>query len=142
MQTRAGISVPKQNFNLSSIATISPLPHTYRQALNDPNWHNAITDEYNALMKNNTWCLVPKPVGANVVSGKWIDTYKYKPDGMLSHYKAQWVVRGCSQQSGIDYGETFSSVIKPTTNRTVLSIATSSSWPNHQLDVKNAFFAC
>jgi hypothetical protein len=49
------------------------------------------------------------------------------------------VARGCSQQSRVDYGETFSPVIKPTTIRTVLSIATSSSWPIHQLDVKNAF---
>jgi hypothetical protein len=93
MQTRAGISVPKQNFNLSAVATISSFPHTYHQALKDPNCHNAMNDEYDAFMKNNTWCLVPKPVGANVVSGKWIYTYKY---GMLSHYKPRWVVHGFS----------------------------------------------
>jgi len=41
---------------------------------------------------------------------------------------------GCSQQAGVDYGETFSHFIKPTTIRTVLSIATAASWPFHQLD--------
>jgi hypothetical protein len=141
MQTRAkgGIVVPKRHFNLSSTVSPSPLPHTYRQALKDPNWHNAMNDEYNAMMKNNTWFLAPKPAGVNVVTGKWIFCYKYHPDGTLSRYKARWVVRGCSQQPDIDYGDTFSPVIKPATIRTVLSIATSSSWPIHQLDVKNAF---
>jgi hypothetical protein len=53
MQTRAkgGIVVPKRHFNLSSTVSPSPLPHTYRQALKDPNWHNAMNDEYNAMMK-------------------------------------------------------------------------------------------
>lgn len=90
-------------------------------------------------MTNNTWSLVPKPAGANVVSGKWIFRHKLHSDGSLARYKARWVVRGCSQQEGIDYGETFSPVIKPGTIRSVLSIATSFSWPIHQLDVKNVF---
>jgi hypothetical protein len=96
-------------------------------------------DEYNALMKNNTWCLVPRPAGANVISGKWIFRHKHNSDGTLARYKARWVVRGFNQEHGVDYDETFSPVVKPATIRTVLSLATSSSWPIHQLDVKNAF---
>jgi hypothetical protein len=141
MQTRGkdGIVVPKRHINLSATETPSPLLHTYRQALKDPNWHNAMTDEHNALMTNNTRCLVPKPAGVNVVTGTWIFCYKYNLDGSLARYKARWVVCGCSQKPGIDYGETFSPVIKPATIRTVLSISTSSNWPIHQLDVKNGF---
>jgi hypothetical protein len=75
----------------------------------------------------------------NLVSSKWIWHYKYNPDGTLSRYKASWVLRGCSQQPGVDYGETFSLVIKPATIRTILSIDASSSWPIHRLDVKNTF---
>jgi hypothetical protein len=57
----------------------------------------------------------------------------------LSRYKARWVVRGFTQQAGVDYGETFSPVVKPATIRVVLSLATSLAWPINQLDVKNAF---
>lgn len=46
---------------------------------------------------------------------------------------------GKNQQVGVDYGETFSPVVKPETIRTVLSLALSNDWPIHQLDVKNVF---
>lgn len=88
---------------------------------------------------NNTWSLVPCPAGVNLVSGKWIFRHKFNADGSLARYKARWVVRGFTQQFGVDYGDTFSPVIKLATIRVVLSNATCSSWPIHQLDVKNAF---
>ena len=46
---------------------------------------------------------------------------------------------GFSQQHRLDYDETLSPVVKPTTIHTVLSLAISSDWNIHQLDVKNAF---
>lgn len=77
--------------------TASPVPATFRSALADPNWRAAMDDEYKALMDNNTWCLVPRPPGANIVSGKWIFKHKFHSDGRLARYKAHWVVRGFSQ---------------------------------------------
>jgi histone deacetylase 1/2 len=137
-----GYLMTRQLFDLSittTTAPISPLPTSYRQALRDPNWHTAMLDEFNALLLNETWSLVPCPAGANVVTGKWIFRHKMNADGSLSRYKARWVVRGFTQQAGVDYGETFSPVVKPATIRVVLAIATSQAWPINQLDVKNAF---
>nr|GEY03602.1 hypothetical protein [Tanacetum cinerariifolium] len=54
-------------------------------------------------------------------------------------YKDRLVANGQSQQQGIDCDETFSSIVKPTTIHTVLSLAVSHDWPIHHLDVKNAF---
>jgi hypothetical protein len=98
-----------------------------------------MVDEFTALKNNWTWDLVPCPPGANVVSGKWIFRHKLKPDGSLGRYKACWVLRGFTQRAGVDYGETFSPVVKPATVRTVLSIAISQNWLVHQLDINNAF---
>ncbi|XP_074265513.1 uncharacterized protein LOC141587950 [Silene latifolia] len=96
-------------------------------------------DEFRALKENHTWDLVPKPSDANIIRCLWLYQHKFNSDGSLQWYKARLVVNGKSQQVGVDCEETFSPVIKPTTIRTVLSLAVSRSWPIHQLDVKNAF---
>jgi hypothetical protein len=130
---------PKDRLNLTASLSSSSLPKSYKSALLDPNWAAAMKDEYDALLQNNTWQLVPRPSNTNIASGKWIFRHKFNSDGSLARYKARWVCRGYSQQHSINYDETFSPVVKPSTIRTVLSIAISSSWPIHQLDVKNAF---
>jgi hypothetical protein len=96
-------------------------------------------EEYEALQANHTWDLVPRPHGANVVTGKWIFKLKLHADGSLERYKARYVLRGFTQRPGVDYDETFSPVVKPATVRTVLTLALSRDWLVHQLDVKNAF---
>lgn len=96
-------------------------------------------DEFNALMKNKTWELVPRPPNVNVIRSMWIFAHKERSDSSFERYKARLVGDGKTQQVGIDCGETFSPVVKPATIRTVLSLALSKSWSIHQLDVKNAF---
>jgi hypothetical protein len=96
-------------------------------------------EEYDALITNNTWDLVPHPVGYNVITGKWIFKHKVNSDGTLERYKARWVLHGFTQRLGGDYNETFNPVAKPATIRIVLSLAVSHSWPIHRLDVKNVF---
>jgi hypothetical protein len=33
-----------------------------------------MSEEFFALHKNNTWDLVPRPLGASIVTGKWVFT--------------------------------------------------------------------
>jgi hypothetical protein len=42
-----------------------------------------MTEEYSALIANNTWELVPRPSGANIVTDKWVYRHKYHADGSL-----------------------------------------------------------
>jgi len=84
-------------------------------------------EEFDALLANSTWDLVPRPPRANIVTGKWVFKHKYKADGSLERYKARWVLRGFTQRPGIDFSETFSPVVKPATVWTVLSLVLSRS---------------
>ena len=95
--------------------------------------------EMNALLMNKTWSLVPYHPAMNLVGCKWVFKLKYKSDGSIDRYKARLVGKNFHQQPGLDYGETFSPVIKPTTIRTVCSLAVSKEWSIRQLDVNNVF---
>jgi hypothetical protein len=96
-------------------------------------------DEYEALMANQTWDLVPRSLGSNIVTGKWIFKHKANVDGSLERLKAHWVIWGFTKRPGVDYDETFSPVVKTATVCTILSLELSRDWPVHQLNVKNSF---
>jgi hypothetical protein len=151
MTTRAkNITEPKKFHDHSSK---HPIPHAflvagnlnkieptcYSQASTDANWHSAMNSEFDSLLKNNTWHLVPASETHNLVGFKWVFRIKRKADGSIDRYKAKLVAKGFHQQAGIGYEETFSPIIKPTTVRLVLSIAISSSWSIRRIDIQNAF---
>lgn len=126
-----------------NLATKYPLqeslePHTVKQAMADPQWRQAMDSEYNALLKNDTWELVPK-LHSKPIGCKWVFRVKRKPDGSIDKYKARLVAKGFLQEPGKDYFETFSPVTKPVTIRVVLSLAITNGWTLRQLDVNNAF---
>jgi hypothetical protein len=49
------------------------------------------------------------------------------------------VAKGFKQRQGIDFYDTFSTLIKPGSIRLVISLAMSRNWSLRQLDVQNAF---
>jgi hypothetical protein len=115
----------------------SPVPPSVRASLADPHWCCAM--EYTALLANHTWDLVPRPLGTNMVTGKWLFRHKLTSDGSIDRYKARWVFRCFTQHPEVDYDETFSPGVKFATVRAILSLTPSKDWAIHQLDVKNAF---
>jgi hypothetical protein len=98
-----------------------------------------MNSEFDALLKNHIWRLVPASKAKNLVGCKWVFRIKRKTDGSIDRYKARLVTKGFHQQTGVDFSETYSPVIKPTTVRLVLSITLSSGWSIKQIDIQNAF---
>jgi len=91
--------------------------------------------EHQALLQNKTWYPVPPPEGKNIIGCKWVYKIKRKADGTIDRYKARLVAKGYKQRYGIDYEDTFSTVVKAATIRLILSIAVSRGWSLRQLDV-------
>ncbi|XP_073363658.1 uncharacterized protein [Aegilops tauschii subsp. strangulata] len=114
-------------------------PRHFRAALGIPHWRATMEQEIHALQRNNTWRLVPPPSGVNIIDSKWVFKVKKHADGSIERYKARLVAKGFKQRYGIDYEDTFSPVIKPTTIRVLLSLAVTRGWSLRQLDVQNAF---
>lgn len=115
------------------------LPVIIKQAFSDPKWKRAVIDEMDALLRNNTWELVPKECSTNPVGCKWVFAIKYNSDGSINRYKARLVAKGFTQEYGVDYVETFAPVAKLNTVRIIFSIAVNLDWKLFQLDTKNAF---
>jgi hypothetical protein len=107
--------------------------------LSNPKWTQAIKEEMEALLENDTWTLVPLPEGKKAVGCKWVFSIKHKADGSVERYKARLVAKGYTQTYGVDYQETFSPVARLSTVRILLSLTANLDWPLHQFDVKNAF---
>ena len=102
-------------------------------------WKEATDAEYESLISNHTWDLVPLPKNQNVVGNRWVFKVKRNPDGSVDRFKARLVAQGYSQSEGIDYEEVFSPVVRFTSIRLLLALATVNDWHVHQMDVKTAF---
>ncbi|KAL4576526.1 hypothetical protein LXL04_012621 [Taraxacum kok-saghyz] len=81
------------NENLINTTTLHPIPSTiepstHTQALKDPKWRHAMDLEFNALLNNHTWELVP-PTTTKPIGCKWVFRVKRKPDGSIDKYKAR-----------------------------------------------------
>ena len=84
--------------------------------------------EFQALIKNETWDLVPYSEDMNIVTNKWVFKVKYKADGLVDRFKARLVAKGFQQLAGVDFFETFSPVVKASTIRVIFSLAVTHGW--------------
>jgi hypothetical protein len=94
-----------------------------------------IQEEYDELMENDTWEIVPCPPDRTLVKCRWI--FKVKP--APPRYKSRLVAKGFSQRPGIDFDETYAAVVSHDTLRALFSVIASQDMEMHQSDVRNAF---
>ncbi|KAH9769752.1 retrovirus-related pol polyprotein from transposon RE2 [Citrus sinensis] len=134
-RAKAGIFKPKAYLTYHN----SLEPSTISEALSDPKWKAAMQTEYDALIKNKTWTLVPMCSSYKPVGCKWVFRTKYNINGSVSKHKARLVAKRFHQTACIDYSETFSPIVKSTTVRLILSLAVVKCWKVRQIDVNNAF---
>jgi len=117
-------------------------PRTYRGAVSGGDakqWEKSMEDEVNSLTENHTWDLVDRPKDRAVLTGKWVYKHKRGSNGEILRYKSRWVVRGFEQREGLDYYETFASVVKPMSYKLLFAIAAANDLEIEQMDVKTAF---
>jgi hypothetical protein len=127
-------SKPPERF-CSYIAMVSSIresnPSTFEEATSRQVWRDAMMEEYNSIMKNDVWEVVPRPEGKSVVTSRWLYKLKHAADGNIENYKARFVARGFSQVEGVDYDETFVLVARYTSIRAVISLAAEMGWKIH-----------
>jgi hypothetical protein len=98
-------------------------PSTFEEASKHQVWKDAMIEEYDSILKNDVWALVPRPCGS-----KWIYKIKHRTDGSVEKYKARFVARGFSQKEGIDYDEIFAPVARYISIKIIISLAAVFGW--------------
>ena len=61
-------------------------PRHFQTALGIPHWRCAMEQEFQALLKNDTWQLVPPVSGVNIIDSKWVFKVKKHADGSIERY--------------------------------------------------------
>ncbi|GJT95766.1 retrovirus-related pol polyprotein from transposon TNT 1-94 [Tanacetum coccineum] len=114
-------------------------PKTYKDALTQACWIEAMQEELNEFERLEVWELVPRPDKVMVITLKWI--YKVKLDklGGILKNKARLVARGYRQEKGIDFEESFAPVARLEAIRIFLAFAAHMNMVVYQMDVKTVF---
>jgi hypothetical protein len=114
-------------------------PSTFEEASKHIVSKDSMIEEYDSILKNDVWEVVPRPHGKSVVTSKWLYKIKHAADGSVEKFKARFVARGFSQKEGIDYDEIFAPVARYTSSRIIISLAAFFGCKLHQMDVKTTF---
>nr|KAJ0218484.1 hypothetical protein LSAT_V11C300108620 [Lactuca sativa] len=117
-------------------------PNTFSEAMASRDvhfWKEAIQDEIDSIMHNNTWVLYDLPPGCKALGCKWIFKRKMKVDGTIDKYKSILVIQGFRQKEGIDFFHTYAPVARISTIRLLLALAAIHNLVIHQMDVKITF---
>eukprot|EP00253_Pinus_taeda_P016092 PITA_16092 len=56
-------------------------PCTFKEAVKQHVWKDEMNEEYDSIMKNDVWDVVPKPKDKSVVTSKWLYKIKHGADG-------------------------------------------------------------
>ncbi|GKB04884.1 retrovirus-related pol polyprotein from transposon TNT 1-94 [Tanacetum coccineum] len=124
------------------LLNVEDAPKTYKEAMTSRNsafWKEAIDDEMDSLVSNNTWELSDLPPGSKAIGCRWVFRIKYHTDGSIQTFKARLVIQGFSQRQGVDYFDTYAPVARITSIRVLFALASLYNLPIHQMDVKTAF---
>ncbi|KAL8156461.1 hypothetical protein AgCh_001526 [Apium graveolens] len=132
-------SVPRLPVDVVAAIAAEDEPKIVEEALQDADWVQAMQEELNEFERNKVWTLVPRPKNRSVVGTKWVFRNKTDSDGIITRNKARLIVKGYSQQEGIDYDETFAPVDRLEAIRIFLVYAAHKKFTVFQMDVKSAF---
>ncbi|KAL0302378.1 UNVERIFIED_CONTAM: Retrovirus-related Pol polyprotein from transposon RE2, partial [Sesamum angustifolium] len=72
---------------------------------------------------NQVWILIDPPKGVKPIGCKWVYKCKFRADGEVKAFKARLMAKGYTQRPGVDFEETYSSVVITKSIRKLLAIA-------------------
>ena len=116
-------------------------PESFENAINSEQkdkWLEAMKTEIESLNETQTWDLVPKEKGQNIISGRWVYKTKHDSNGNIDKFKARYVAKEFKHIEGIEYSDTFAPTSKLETFKILLALSAIENFFLKQMDVKAA----
>jgi hypothetical protein len=118
----------------------SYVPRDYKEAMERADiWQPAMDTELAILNERNVFRWVEAPPGAHIIDCKWVYANKYDAGGDIIKRKARLVARGFNQIAGLEYDETYASVVRMESFRMTVAIAASRGYSIWGRDIVAAY---
>eukprot|EP00253_Pinus_taeda_P019548 PITA_19548 len=73
---------------------------SFKEAVEEPTWVDAMVEEYDSIVRNSAWEIVPRPEGKSVVGSRWIYKVKQAADRSVEKYKQDLLPKASHRWSG------------------------------------------
>lgn len=88
------LNIPFHALPISNNSDIAnTYPRTVKQALSHEGWRKSMQSEFNALLRNKMWVLVPPPSNKKIIGSKWVWRVKEKPYITVDKLKSRVVAQ-------------------------------------------------
>ena len=69
---------------------------SFKEEVQKPVWVDAMVEEYDSIVRNSVWDVVPRPEDKSVVSSLWLYKVNQAANGSVEKHKARFVACGFS----------------------------------------------
>jgi len=111
------------------------LPNSYDEVMTCSDiWGGPIAKKLATMKKHGVWKVIDSPPDVRLIKTRWTFANKYNGDGNLIAQKACLVAKGFTQISGINFFETYASVVQYESLQMNLAITAATNMEAWQLD--------
>ncbi len=131
-----GAKPPSENLQSeqTKVQIESECPSSIEQAKQRTDWNlwkAAAQGEIDAHQTNNTYSLLAPSPGQRVLPTRRVFNVKRGASGEIIKHKPRWVCKGFCEEYGVDYDETFASVVRSTVAKALLALG-----PQHDYEIE------
>ena len=87
-------------------------PTCFEEVSKKKEWMQDMIEEYQSIINNGVWDVVPRPKEKSIVSSKWIFKTKHSADGGIEKFKEKFFSQDFSQKEIIYDEENFAPVAR------------------------------
>jgi hypothetical protein len=119
-----------------------PVPHSLEDIVGSPHeifWTDSVIAELTSLFNLKTFKRIQRKKGMRVIGTRFVFKVKSLPSGFIEKFKSRLVVLGYRMIKGVDYKDTYSPVMRPSSLRIIIHTCAHYKIKFNNFDVMNTY---